>query len=99
MAAGRLQARLDAAAAEAGTLAAELHETEHSVAARDELLKEAREVAADTKKRLSRVRAEAEGEARRAAEAESLAASKGGKRRQVLATMGNWWWGVLCSGS
>lgn len=80
-----LQARLDDAAAEAATLAAELHEAEQAVAARDELLEEAREVAADSKDRLSRVRAEAEEGARREAEAESLAASEGGKRWQVLA--------------
>lgn len=48
------------------------------MAARDELLKEAREVAHDSKGRLSRVRAEAEEEARRAAEAESRAKSEGG---------------------
>ena len=61
------------------------------MAARDKLLREAREVASDGKDRLSRVRVEAEEEARRAAEAESMAASEGGRRCwrcHVLAAVG-----------
>lgn len=78
-AAERLRERLDASTADAETLMAELHEAQEAVAARDELLREARVAAEESKEQLERVRAEGEEEARRAVEAESLAASEGGK--------------------
>lgn len=75
-----LREKLHASAVEAESFAAELQETKQAMAARDELLTGAREVNAETKERLSSVRAQAEEEARRAAAAETLAASEGGKQ-------------------
>lgn len=75
-----LREKLHASAGEVETLAAELQETRQAVAARDELLRGEREINAETKERLSDVRAQAEEEARRAAAAETLAASEQGKQ-------------------
>ena len=74
-----MQARLDASTAELETLAMELHESEQAVAARDDLLKEAREAAGGAKERVSRAREEAEVEARRAGAAEELVAVEKGR--------------------
>lgn len=79
-AAESLRARLDASVVEAETLATELHESEEAVAARDELLSEVEEAASAVKERLLRTQQEGEAEARRAGEAEALAASEKGER-------------------
>lgn len=77
-AAESLRTQLKASTSEAETLATELHESAEAVAARDELLEEAEEAAVASKEQFSRVQAEFEKEARRAGEAEALAASSGG---------------------
>ncbi|CAB1098293.1 unnamed protein product [Ectocarpus sp. CCAP 1310/34] len=71
--------KLNASVTEAQTLAAELHESQKAVAARDELLSEEREIAGELRECLARARGKGEEEARRAAEAEALAASQGGE--------------------
>lgn len=73
-----LQASLAASTAEAETLAGELHESEEAVAARDELLRKTEETADATRERLLKLQVDVEAEARRAGEAEALAASEGG---------------------
>lgn len=78
-AATTLRARLDASTLEAETLATELHESEEAVAARDDLLRKAGEAAESSKERLIRVLGEGEAAARRAGEAEALAAAEAGR--------------------
>lgn len=79
-----LREKLHASSVEARNLASELQETKEAVVARDKLLRGAREVNVETKERLSSVRAQVEEQARRAAAAETLAASEGGKQHVFL---------------
>lgn len=78
-AASTIRAELDASISEAGRLATGLREREQEVAARDLLLREAREASELSRGRFERAREEAEASSRKASEAEAAAATERGE--------------------